>query len=110
MRVASRSGFVTNVPTEEESAQQWERLRSIDWNAEAKRLLKAAMKRRDLNYRVLADRLARMGIQETEANLRTKISRGTFTAAFFLQCMAIIRKDASQFETLFDVERLVRGI
>ena len=30
---------------------------------------------------------AALGISETEANLRNKISRGGFTASFFVQCM-----------------------
>jgi hypothetical protein len=34
--------------------------------------------------------LAVLGVVETEANLRNKISRGAFTAAFFLQCLSAI--------------------
>lgn len=55
-----------------------------------KGLLKAEMKRRNLSYRDLADRLAERGVRETEANLRNKISRGGFTAAFFVQCLEAI--------------------
>ena len=29
-----------------------------------------------------------MGIEDSEVNLRNKINRGTFSAAFFLQCLA----------------------
>jgi Domain of unknown function (DUF6471) len=50
-------------------------------------LLKGELKRRGLTYRQLAERLAEMGIHETERNLNNKISRGGFTAGFFIQCL-----------------------
>jgi hypothetical protein len=65
-------------------------MRDEDWVEYAKGLLKAELKRRNLSYRDLADKLTAMGIPETERNLANKISRGGFTAAFMLQCMAAI--------------------
>ena len=59
-----------------------------DWRAEVKGLLKAELKRRGLSYADLADRLATIGIDENERNISNKISRGTFSATFFVQCMA----------------------
>lgn len=41
-------------------------------------------------YRDLADRLAAMGIRENERNIANKLSRGTFTAAYFVQCLDAI--------------------
>jgi len=61
-----------------------------DWNAEAKGILKAEMARRHLSYRDLVDRLAALGITETEANLRNKVSRGGFSAGFLVQCLVAI--------------------
>lgn len=61
-----------------------------DWAEKAKGLLKAELKRRNLGYRDLAERLTAMGTPESERNLANKISRGSFTAAFLLQCMAAI--------------------
>lgn len=55
-----------------------------------KGILKAELKRRELTYADLVERLAAVGIVETEANLRNKISRGAFTAAFFVQCLIAI--------------------
>jgi hypothetical protein len=55
-----------------------------------KGILKAELKRRDMTYADLVARLAAVGIVETEANLRNKISRGAFTAAFFVQCLIAI--------------------
>ena len=61
-----------------------------DGAAEVKGMLRAELKRRGLTYQDLADKLAEVGVRETETNLRTKISRGTFTAVFFVQCLKAI--------------------
>lgn len=45
------------------------------------------MARRQVTYKVLVEKLAALGISETEANLRNKISRGGFTGAFLIQCL-----------------------
>ena len=65
-------------------------MRDDDWAEKAKGLLKAELKRRNVGYRELADKLTAMGAAETERNLANKISRGGFTAAFFLQCLSAI--------------------
>lgn len=62
----------------------------IDWTARAKNLLKAELKRRGVSYRELAEKLTVMGIPESERNIANKISRGGFTAAFFIQCMVAV--------------------
>lgn len=56
----------------------------------AANLLKAELKRRGVTYAQLVDKLAAIGIDEKEVNIRNKLSRGKFTAAFFLQCLASI--------------------
>lgn len=61
-----------------------------DWQAQVKGLLKAELKRRDLSYADLAEKLALIGIKDKERNISNKISRGTFTAVFFVQCMEAI--------------------
>ena len=43
--------------------------------------------RKGINYKGLVEKLGRLGIRETEANLRNKISRGGFTGAFLIQCL-----------------------
>jgi hypothetical protein len=58
-----------------------------DWQERTKSLLKAELKRRNVGYRELAERLTTMGIPETERNIANKIARGGFTAVFFLQCL-----------------------
>jgi 3-mercaptopyruvate sulfurtransferase SseA len=61
-----------------------------DWHAQVKGLLKAELKRRNLSYANLADKLAAIGVKDNERNISNKISRGTFTAVFFMQCMEAI--------------------
>jgi len=47
-------------------------------------------KRRNVSYRDLVEKLAELGVSETEQNIRTKISRGGFSAAFLIQCLDAI--------------------
>lgn len=61
-----------------------------DWQAQVKGIIRGELKRRNLSYQDLADRLRAMGVKETERNIANKISRGGFTAVFFLQCMEAI--------------------
>jgi hypothetical protein len=61
-----------------------------NWQAKVKGLLKAELARRDLSYSDLADKLSAIGIKDNERNISNKISRGTFTAIFFVQCMEAI--------------------
>jgi Domain of unknown function (DUF6471) len=61
-----------------------------DWQAQVKGLLKAELKRRNLSYADLANKLAAVGVKDNERNISNKISRGTFTAVFFVQCMEAI--------------------
>ena len=60
------------------------------FEALAKGLLKAELKRRNMTYADLVGMLKRIGVKEEEHNLRNKIARGKFTAAFFLQCLTAI--------------------
>ena len=61
-----------------------------DWQATVKGMLKAELKRRDLSYADLADKLATIGVKDNERNISNKIGRGTFTAVFFFQCLEAI--------------------
>jgi len=61
-----------------------------EWADRVKGILKAELKRRNVSYRQLAERLEEMGVHESERNINNKISRGGFTAVFFLQCLEAI--------------------
>ena len=53
-------------------------------------VLKAELKRRNLSYADLADKLAAIGVKDNERNIANKIARGSFTAVFFVQCLEAI--------------------
>lgn len=56
----------------------------------AANILKAELKRRGVTYAGPVESLATIGVDEKEPNVRNKLSRGKFTAAFLLQCLAAI--------------------
>jgi hypothetical protein len=43
-----------------------------------------------VSYKQLAERLATIGVYDTEAAIKNTISRGGFTAVFLLQCLEAI--------------------
>ena len=59
-----------------------------NWPAYAKGVLRAEMTRRSVSYADLVRMLEEGGVKETEANLRNKVSRGSFTAAFLFECLS----------------------
>jgi hypothetical protein len=61
-----------------------------DWEMKAANLLKAELKRKGVTYAQLVERLAAIGVDEKEVNIRNKLSRGKFTAAYFIQCLSAI--------------------
>ena len=63
---------------------------SIDWELRAKGLLKAEIKRKGLTYGQLCEKLAEIGVFENPRSVANKISRGRFSAVFFIQCLTAI--------------------
>lgn len=63
---------------------------TMEFETRAKNLLKAELKRKGVTYAQLAEKLGEIGVAENERNLNNKISRGGFSAAFLLQCLAAI--------------------
>ena len=61
-----------------------------DWEARVANLLKAELKRKGITYSQLTERLASLGIDEREVNIRNKLARGKFSAAFLIQCLEAI--------------------
>jgi hypothetical protein len=51
----------------------------------ARQILKSELAKRDLNYVKLAKIMQERGYKENPDTLRTKIHRGTFSFAFFLE-------------------------
>ncbi|KMW47106.1 DUF6471 domain-containing protein [Ralstonia insidiosa] len=65
----------------------------MDWQREARRLLRAQMALKDVRYKGLARALESVGVFEEPKALANKINRGTFSFAFFLQCMRALAID-----------------
>lgn len=70
-----------------------------DWKTLVKGILKAELARRNLSYADLAEKLGEIGVKDSERNISNKISRGTFTAIFFVQCMEAIGTKTIHLET-----------
>jgi len=64
--------------------------KAIDWRSKVKGLLKAELKRRNLSYAELAQKLGAIGVKDEERNISNKIGRGSFSAVFFFQCLDAI--------------------
>ena len=62
----------------------------VSWNDKVKRLLKSELVRRGISNAALALMLQKIGIEETKASIDSKISRGSFSASFLLQCLSVI--------------------
>ena len=69
-----------------------------EWAEKAKRLLRKEMVGRGITYEDLTKRLAEIGIEETPENIRNKVSRGKFMAAFMLQCLRAIGVETLRLE------------
>jgi hypothetical protein len=64
-----------------------------DWQERVKGLLKAELKRRDVSYKQLAEKLDKLGIHESDRNIANKLARGGFSAVFLVQCLSAIGCD-----------------
>ena len=61
-----------------------------NWNTKVKRLLKSELIKRGISNYELSIRLREIGVEETKASIDSKISRGSFSASFFFQCLSVI--------------------
>lgn len=59
-----------------------------EWESDVKGMLKAEIKRRNMTYEQLAEKLAEIGVQDSARNIINKINRGSFSAVFFVQCLS----------------------
>ena len=60
------------------------------WEDKVKRLLKSELAKKGVTYAGLVGKLAEIGVMDSEPNIRNKLSRGKFTAVFFIQCLEAI--------------------
>lgn len=70
-----------------------------EWADRTARYVKAQLKRHDITYDELAERLKPYGFPgETKASIANKLARGTFPAPFLLATMATIEEVAIKIE------------
>lgn len=71
-----------------------------EWAERAARHLKAELKRADVTYEELAERLKVHGFDETKASIASKLSRATLPAHFFLASLAAIGREQVTLEEI----------
>ena len=64
-----------------------------EWAERAARHLKAELKRADLTYEELAERLKKHGFKESKASIANKLARATLPAHFFLASLAAMGRE-----------------
>jgi hypothetical protein len=60
------------------------------WQAKARNLLKGELRKRDIAYKELVERLAKIGVKDTVQGVTNKFHRGGFSAVFLLQVLEAI--------------------
>lgn len=63
------------------------------YQSEARRLVQTGMESAGISCRELASRLTSLGLPHSADGLATKISRGTFSAAFLLICLRLVKSN-----------------
>jgi len=71
-----------------------------EWAERAARHLKAELKRADVTYGDLAERLKTHGFEETTASITNKLARATMSAHFFLASLVAIGKTSLTFQDI----------
>jgi hypothetical protein len=71
-----------------------------DWAERVHRHLKAELKRANVTYEELADKMKKHGFKETKASIASKLSRNTAPAAFFVAALVAIGCEAVKFEDI----------
>jgi Domain of unknown function (DUF6471) len=71
-----------------------------EWAERAARHLKAELKRAEMTYEDLAEKMKKHGFKETKASIASKLSRATVPASFFLAALVAIGCEAVTLEDI----------
>ncbi|TPK70772.1 hypothetical protein FJ527_28265 [Mesorhizobium sp. B2-4-18] len=71
-----------------------------EWAERAARHLKAELKRANITYDDLAERMKAHGFNETKASIANKLARATMSAHFFLASLAAIGRESVTLEEI----------
>ncbi len=69
-----------------------------EWNKHAANILKAELARLGVGYDGLIEQLQAIGVDESYKSIAAKINRGTFSFAFFMQCMKALKQKTVRLE------------
>lgn len=58
--------------------------------------LSGELRKRSITYEGLSVRLEEQGLKYSPSSIAAKIHRGTFSAAFYLQCLIVIGYDSTE--------------
>lgn len=73
--------------------------KALSWEERSARYLKAELKRANVTYEELAERLKKHGVKgETKASIANKLARGSFPAAFLFASMAALELEGLSLE------------
>jgi virulence-associated protein VapD len=64
-----------------------------EWAERAARHIKAELKRAEMTYDDLADKMKKHGFEESKASIASKLSRATMSAHFFLAALVAMGRD-----------------
>ena len=76
----------------------------FDWSQASSRLIRSELARAGLTLAELAEKLRELGLEETEGSIKSKLHRGTFSAAFLLQCMTVLGRTRLELEGVVPVQ------
>ena len=71
-----------------------------EWAERAAKHLKAELKRAEMTYEDLAERMKKHGFKETKASIANKLARATMTAHFFLASLVAVGRETVILEEL----------
>jgi hypothetical protein len=78
-----------------------------EWAERAARHLKAELKRADVTYEQLAERLKKHGFDESKASIANKLARATVSAHFFLAALFVIGCEVSHWRVFNSAEEVL---
>lgn len=73
-----------------------------DINQAISGFIKGQLKYQQLSYKQFVERLNEKGVDCTLSGFTTKLNRGTFSAAFFIQCLDVLEYDSA------DVKEIIK--
>lgn len=68
----------------------------MDWKKQARVLIRTELAKQDMSYKDLARRLEGIGLNIEPKAITNKVSRGSFSFVFFLQCMHVLGVESIQ--------------